>query len=29
MIVTCDNESEQARLLERLADEGWQVRALM
>ncbi|MEU4511756.1 hypothetical protein AB0G05_19870 [Nonomuraea wenchangensis] len=29
IIVTCDNEEEQTRLLERLADEGWQVRALM
>ncbi|MFI6922508.1 hypothetical protein ACIBIZ_21385 [Nonomuraea spiralis] len=29
IIVTCDNEGEQTRLLERLADEGWQVRALM
>jgi 3',5'-cyclic AMP phosphodiesterase CpdA len=29
IIVTCDNETEQTRLLERLADEGWQVRALM
>jgi hypothetical protein len=29
IVVTCDNETEQTRLLERLADEGWQVRALM
>ncbi|AQZ62760.1 unnamed protein product [[Actinomadura] parvosata subsp. kistnae] len=29
IIVTCDNEDEQTRLLERLTDEGWQVRALM
>lgn len=29
IVVTCDGEEEQTRLLERLADEGWQVRALM
>ncbi|MFI6182558.1 hypothetical protein ACIA8R_44015 [Nonomuraea sp. NPDC051191] len=29
IVVTCANETEQTRLLERLADEGWQVRALM
>ncbi|MGI5290900.1 hypothetical protein ACQEVF_47360 [Nonomuraea polychroma] len=29
IVVTCDNEEDQMRLLERLANEGWQVRALM
>ncbi|MFJ2032944.1 hypothetical protein [Streptosporangium sp. NPDC087985] len=29
VVVTCENEVQQAELLERLADEGWNVRALM
>ncbi|MGW6499353.1 hypothetical protein [Nonomuraea angiospora] len=29
IVITCDNEEEQTRLLDRLAGEGWAVRALM
>ncbi|GGK90407.1 hypothetical protein Ppa06_58000 [Planomonospora parontospora subsp. parontospora] len=29
IVVTCDTEEQQAGLLERLTDEGWNVRALM